>query len=260
MVADNKKVDLSIIYPAFNEEINVTHIPEELIKYADELGLEYEILLVDDGSRDNTYKNALELSSKYPQINILQHEKNMGLGMAIRTGINNTKGTLLITLDADFTFHPRQIKSLLDRFNQGDVDCVIGSPALYGYGKDIPLYRVILSMAVNNLYKFLLGQKVTAISPIFRLYKSDQVKELPLTSNNFDINAEILFKLLQTKRKVAEIPAELTTREFGESKIDNVREIRNHLKLLSKVFKYRLSGYKSFRVENMGKSGNRSVG
>ena len=239
----SKKPFLSVIYPAFNEEENVKLMPRELLPALAQLEHSrlfahrgsYEVIIVDDGSIDGTARYAQKLAAADPHIRLISHRRNRGLGAAIRTGIKHAHGELLVTIDGDYTFHPRQIKNLLARFSIGDVDCVIGSPTLRGYGKNVPRYRIFLSKGVNALYRILLRKKITAVSPIFRLYKTDQLKKLHLSSNRFEINAEILFKLLQDRRRVVEIPALLTTRKQGVSKLNNAREIKNHLLLLAKM-------------------------
>lgn len=239
--------ELSVILPCYNEQENIKQIPSELIKELDKLKIDYEIIAVNDGSIDDTYKELIEIQEKFPVIKIVNHEKNMGLASAIKTGIDNVTGRLTVTLDADFTFHPRQIKNLLERFKQEDVDVVIGSPSLkMGYSDDIPKYRIILSKGGGLLYKIVLGKQISAVTPIFRLYRTEYLKEIklnpvPSPKGGFGINAEILAKLLIKKRRVVEIPAELTTRKYGESKINNSKEIVRQLILVTKIIWWRIS-------------------
>jgi len=233
---------LSIIIPAYQEEENIPYIEEELFPVLENLPMPVEVVFVDDGSTDKTVERIRRLMERRPSVKLFQHAKNLGLGAAIRTGIRNCTGELVVTMDSDLTFHPRQIPALLERFRQGDVDCVIGSPALaQGYDPSIAFYRIFLSRGANFLYGIMLGKRITAVSPIFRLYRAAQVKELNLESDRFEINAEILAKLLMKKRKIAEIPAALTLRKYGQSKLDSPREILNHLKLMSKIIAWRLS-------------------
>jgi dolichol-phosphate mannosyltransferase len=236
-------IKLSIILPAYNEEENLCRVNSELIPVLETYGInyDYEIIIVDDGSKDNTLDIAEKLVSGNKRIILAKHERNMGLGAAIQTGIKKAASHWLITLDSDFTFHPNQIPALLKRFEIGDADCVIGSPALCPSNEKIPLYRIILSRSVNSIYTILLGKKLTAISPIFRIYKTEQLKELELSSYGFDINAEILFKLLKNGKRVVEIPALLTARIHGESKLNNVKEIKNHLRLIKKIIIWRMA-------------------
>ena len=88
----------------------------------------------------------------------------------------------------------------------------------------------------------MLGRNITTISSIFRLYRKSALKGISMKSNNFDICAEMLFDMIKKNRKITEVPVTLTTRIYGESKISNTREIKNHLKLLSKIAKWRIVG------------------
>src|SRR5512133_3594152 len=116
---------ISFIFPAYNEAENLKRFPSEVIPVFDALGQSYEIVVVDDGSFDDTAAVARTLGSK---VRLVQHEKNKGLGAAVRTGIASAQGDLLITMDTDLTFAPSDVPKLLERFAKGDVDVVSGSP------------------------------------------------------------------------------------------------------------------------------------
>lgn len=230
---------ISFIFPCFNEAENLKRIPDEVIPVFDALGVPYEIIVVDDGSSDQTAEVARSLGGS---VRLVEHEKNQGLGAAVRTGIREAKGDLVVTYDSDHTFAPTLVKNLLARYDQGDVDFVSGSPKLAGYGKDIPSYRIFISHLATLVYKVVVGADVTAVSPIFRLYRREQLAELPLTSTGFDINAEILFHLVRRGRRVAEIPTPLTVRIHGESKLDYRKEMKRHAKLILRMIGMRLRG------------------
>ncbi|HEU0051489.1 MAG TPA: glycosyltransferase family 2 protein [Patescibacteria group bacterium] len=229
---------ITFIFPAYNEAENLKRFPAEVIPVFNELREPYEILIVDDGStKDDTFAVAASLG---PPVRLVKHEVNQGLGAAIRTGIKEAKGDLIITMDTDLTFAPTLAARLLERFRKGDVDVVSGSPKLAGYGSDIPSYRVFISHLANLVYRIVMGAPVTAVSPIFRLYKREQLLSLPLKSTRFAINAEILFFLLRDGRRVAEVPAPLTQRLYGESKLDYKKEMVRHLRLVARLMFWRL--------------------
>src|SRR5574337_469068 len=175
---------ISFVFPAYNEAENLRRFPAEVVPVFQRLGEPYEVVIVDDGSVDETAAVAASLGGP---VRLVKHDRNRGLGAAIRTGIREAKGDLVITMDSDLTFSPELVPRLLERFRKGDVDVVSGSPKLAGYGKDIPSYRIFISHAATLVYALVMGAKVTAISPIFRLYKRDQLLKLPLQSTGFDI-------------------------------------------------------------------------
>jgi dolichol-phosphate mannosyltransferase len=228
---------LSIVFPAFNEAENLKRFPTEVTPVFDALGTPYEIVIVDDGSTDATAAVAETLGSK---VRVVRHPRNLGLGAAIRTGIHAATGDLVVTMDTDLTFAPNLVANLLERYKKGDVDVVSGSPKLAGFGKDIPSYRIFVSLASTVVYSILMGKKITAVSPILRLYKRVDLLELPLQAMGFDINAEILFHLIQNKKRVAEIPAPLTQRIHGESKLNYAKEMRRHFRLIRRMIAWRL--------------------
>ncbi|MFA4819930.1 MAG: glycosyltransferase [Candidatus Aenigmatarchaeota archaeon] len=234
------KEKLSIIIPACNEQDNIKRIPSELMPVARKIG-NFEVIIVDDGSKDLTAKIAKELS-KDRRIRLVKHEKNMGLGAAIRTGIANSTGDLIVFLDADFTFHPSEIPKLLEKYNKGNYDCVIGTQFGKGGKTKMQFHRKILSKGVNTLYRIFLGRKITSMSSIFRLYKKSALRGIGMKSNNFDICAEMLFDMIKNGKSITEVPVTLTTRMYGESKLNNRREIKNHIKVLTKILKWRLFG------------------
>ncbi|MFH1420620.1 MAG: glycosyltransferase [Candidatus Aenigmatarchaeota archaeon] len=240
---------ISVIIPAYNEEKNIERIEDELVPVLEKIQHYtngYEMIVVDDGSTDKTADVAEKLSWKNKNIRLVMHEVNNGVGCAIRTGIENVTngvGNLTVMIDADLTFHPSQIPLLLDAFKNNNVDFVIGSHLGAG-GKmvGVPLRRRVMSKAVMILYSIVLGKRVHSVSGIFRLYKTEQLKELDLESRGFTICAEILYKLLKNKRTFMEVPVVLTTRAYGTSKLNTKKEIKNNLKFISKIIWWKICG------------------
>ena len=159
------------------------------------------------------------LAQRYPAFKIFKHGSNRGLGASIRTGLSAASGDVALTLDSDLTFPPAEIIFLINAFGP-EVDAVFGSPSL-GKFENVPVNRRILSSGVNLAYRVILGQNITAISSIFRLYRMEKIRALSLVSTSFDINAEIALKLLAAGAKIVEVPATLSTRRYGESHLDS---------------------------------------
>lgn len=233
---------LSVIIPCCNEEQNVPRFAGELWPVLENSGYDFEVVIVDDGSTDNTVAEVKKIQK--PQLRLARHKVNRGLGAAMRTGIAAATGDRLVFLDGDLTFHPTLIPRLWEAMKAyPEADFIIGSPNLGGYSKEIPAWRLWVSKLANLVYRVLLGKPTTSLNQIFRLYKTEQLKRLPLSAVGFDINAEILFKLVFSGKNFVEVPAELTARLHGVSKLNYTREIRRHLVLIFKILKWKFFGY-----------------
>lgn len=238
---------ISIIIPLFNERDNVLQYPADLFPVVDaiarECGESFEYLMVDDGSSDDTLGRITEIARQRSDITVLHHEKNSGMGTAIRTGIAQAKGELIITMDSDLTFRPQDIPKLIAAYRKTGADCISGSPYLEkGLMEEVTPFRLILSRSVNFLYRLLLGGNISCVSPIFRLYRRDIFNRITVSSNNFEINAEIISKLLIKNMSVVEVPVPLLKRRHGNSKINITKEARNYLWLLYRIFRTKYLG------------------
>lgn len=233
---------ISIIIPLFNERENVLRYPSDLFPVVDRIEREcdesFEYLMVDDGSSDDTFLQITEIAKKYSDVRVFHHGKNSGMGTAIMTGIAQARGDLIITMDSDLTFRPEDIPKLIAAYRQTGADCISGSPYLEdGLMEEVTPFRLLMSRSVNFLYRLLLGGEISCVSPIFRLYKKEIFHEITVTSKNFEINAEIISKLLIKKKQVSEIPVPLLKRRHGTSKIRITKEIRNYLWLFYRIFR-----------------------
>jgi len=239
---------IAILIPLFNEEENVKIYPERLFpvidRIAEKYGDSFQYIMVDDGSRDSTLQQLHELERKYPNVVVFAHEKNQGLGAALRTGFAHCTADLVITLDSDLTYRPQDIELLLEAYRNTQADCISASPYRekhHSNAVDSP-FRLFISKSVNLLYRTLLWRDITCVSAIFRLYTLEAIDELSLESTNFDINAEILSKLILNGKFIVEVGVPLHEREYGESKLNVKKEIGNNTRILLKILKSRFFG------------------
>ena len=229
---------LSIVIPCFNEMGSLLRYENELLPELDALNAPYEVVLVDDGSADGTAAVMAELAKKHPQIKTVNHPNNRGLGAALRSGFGAARGEWIATLDADLTFHPRQLKELLARQAQTGADLVSGSPYLTADGmKDVPWIRRLPSLMINALYRGLFDPGFLSYTPVFRLYSTRVLEGLALQSEGFEINAEIAVRYWLARRKLAECPAVLETRQEGVSKLNRWRELKRHAALIARLLR-----------------------
>ncbi|MEK7657224.1 MAG: glycosyltransferase family 2 protein [Elusimicrobiota bacterium] len=221
---------LTILLPCFNESLCLPRLEEELFAALDKIG-EHEVLAVDDGSIDGTGELLQGMASRRPSLRVLIHSRNGGIGACIKTGLTEAHGEWLIPLDADLTFHPRHIASLLAAQRESGADCVCGSPFLGGMA-DVPWPRRLPSLAMNALYRALFDAGLTSYTPMFRLYRVSALKSIPIRSDGFEVSAEILVLLRKAGFKAVDVPVPLTSRQAGESKLNRWREFQAHVRLV----------------------------
>jgi glycosyltransferase involved in cell wall biosynthesis len=214
---------LSVIVPCLDEAENVARFGTELLPA---LPPDSEIILVDDGSNPPLEKPSFA--------RVLRHDRNRGLGAALRTGFSEAKGDWILTLDADLTFSPSLIPALLAKQKETGADLVSGSPWLGGFS-GVPLRRKAASLLLNAFYRGFLSPSLTAYTSIFRLYRASALKSLELSSEGFEINAEIAAAFVRAGLKTAEIPAELAARRRGVSKLEGRRELGRHAALVGRL-------------------------
>jgi len=234
---------ISIVIPLYNEEENAALYPEKLFPIVELIAKQYnedcEFVLVDDGSQDATLEVLHGLQKNQTNVIVVPHGVNKGMGAAVKTGFAHSSGNLIITMDSDLTYRPDDIDKLLAAYTETGDDCISASPYR---GKDLANeitspFRFFISKSVNFLYKILLRNDITCVSAIFRLYKKEALEGMTFESNNFEIDAEIISKLILNGKTVKEIGVKLYVREFGESKLYVKKEVINNLKILSKIFK-----------------------
>jgi dolichol-phosphate mannosyltransferase len=223
---------LSVILPCHDEESSAARFGDELFPALDALGVPCEVIAVDDGSCDGTGGELRNLAGERRNFRAVAHEHRRGLGAALRTGFAAASGDWIATLDADLTFHPSQLRALLDCQKATGADMVCGSPFLSASGAaQVPWWRRLPSLWVNGLYRRVCGPALTAYTPIFRLYRAEVLRTLRLESTGFEINAEIAARFLAAGRPVAEVPAVLAVRRQGASKLSPFRELWRHGRL-----------------------------
>ena len=223
-------VSLTAVVPCYQEVDGLARLERELIPSLEKLGRTYEILAIDDGSTDGTGDELVKIEKRHGPFTEISHSENKGLGAAIRTGIEYARGEWIACLDADLTFHPDYIAQMFAKQAETGADCVSGSP-FAGEMSGVALGRRVPSLCLNAFYRGLLNRNLTSFTPLFRLYRADALRELKLSSTGFEISVEIIAKLLKAKRIVAEIPVRLTERETGQSKLNRLRELKNHAAL-----------------------------
>jgi len=204
-------VDLSVIVPLYNEEESVGPLHEAIVGAVDPLGMEYEILFVDDGSRDATFRKASELARTDPRLRVIKFRRNCGQTPAMAAGIDHARGKILITMDGDLQNDPADIPKFLEKIAEGN-DIVCG---WRHKRQDKLISRKIPSMVANRIIGRITGVPIKDNGCSLKAYRADIIKSVPLYS---DMHRFIPAMTSLAGTKVAEIKVNHHARQFGVSK------------------------------------------
>jgi len=224
-----KKEKFSILIPAFNEEENIIFTVKETIKVFDKLNKDYEIIVIDDGSTDYTYKSIAEnLDIFNGRVRVEKYIPNMGKGFAIKHGFNFVRGDYILFLDADLDLHPSQIKIFLELIKEEKADVVIGSKRNKDSIVNYPIGRKILSTGYYFLIKFLFGLPVKDTQTGLKLFKYEAMKTgiSRIIVKKYAFDLELLVVLNKYKYKIVEGPIYLKpTRKYRRIGLKDILNI-----------------------------------
>ena len=203
---------LSILIPAYNEEKTIKDVIDSVKKV--NLGkIKKEIVVVDDGSKDNTAK----ILKKIRGINLVIQKKNSGKGFAIRTAINHATGDFIAIQDADLEYNPEDYKDMIKPLIEKRAEIVYGCR----FSKK-PKHRYKLFLFGNKflslLASILYDSRVEDIETCYKMMPRKIIENLNLKSNHFEIEPEITAKILKKKYKILEVPISYKSRSFKEGK------------------------------------------
>ncbi len=203
---------ISIVLPCYNEEAILRLNLDTIIKYLESKSEKYqwEIVIVNDGSKDKTGMIADDYEKQYPNIRTIHHPTNLNLGNALKTCFKNAKGDIIVVMDIDLSYSVDHIEMLVDKLIETSSDIVIASPYMKG-GKttDIPFMRKTLSVWVNKFMRIAAQDKYHTYTGMVRAYRRDFISTVNLKTKDYEINPEILYKGMILRARIVEIPAHL---------------------------------------------------
>jgi dolichol-phosphate mannosyltransferase len=229
-------VDLSIVIPCYNEEDGIPQLKTKLGPVLDDIKKNYsvEMIFVDDGSSDSTF-DKLTSSFTGPDYRIIRHEKNQNLGGATRTGMANANGRWVAFLDSDCTYEPGLLKPMLVEMKNGAHLVTLSPYHPKGKVEGVAAYRLFLSKGLSFVYRVILRKKIFTFTAMARIYDKEAANHIMSPLNDFSAIAEMMLKALKQNLNVKEVPAVLSVRQFGESKMKTLKVIRAHLTLIRRL-------------------------
>lgn len=224
---------ISVILPAYLEAENLKNILPSIVNILEREDL--EILVVDTMEQMDETKEVCEKNG----VRYISRRGGNNYGDAIRTGFEDATGDYVVVMDADGSHDPQCIANFLKEMESSDYDLIIGSRYCKGGYTDNPAILRLMSWMLNVAYRVIFGLKVKDVSDSFRMYRGEQIKQLPLECDNFDIVEEILIKLsLQFQPfRVKEVPISFNKRAAGESKRDLVKFVLSYLVTIRRLLR-----------------------
>jgi glycosyltransferase involved in cell wall biosynthesis len=237
----SKKLLVSIIAPAYNEEAIIERNLTELCNYMRTLENEYrwELIIVDDGSTDSTGDLAEAFAKNKDNVHVLHHMFNFRLGQALKYAFSQSRGDFVTVLDIDLSYSPDHIEKMLAKCKEARAKIVIASPYRKGGSvSNVPRFRKFLSAGANRFLCFLatrdmFSDKLTNITGMVRTYDGEFIRNLNLWAMEMDINPEIIYKAKILRARIVEIPAHLnwssasTTSQGAKKRKSSIRIIRS---------------------------------
>jgi glycosyltransferase involved in cell wall biosynthesis len=227
---DPNDFTISVIIPVFNEEATLQQILEQ-VRAVD---ISKEIICVDDGSTDRS-REILEDQSRYLDTRVFFHRANRGKGGAVRTGLLNATGDIVLIQDADLEYDPRDYEILLRPILEGRAKVVYGSRFL-GAHKAMYFWHAVgnrfLTLVTNVLY----DTTLTDMETCYKVFTRDVAKTLTIRQERWGIDPEITAKILRQNIRIYEVPVSYNGREFWEGKKISWRD---GFVILRTLFRYR---------------------
>lgn len=229
-----RKIYISFVIPARDEEKSIGPLYEEIKEAMSNLRKSYEIIFIDDGSVDKTFERMASLQKKDKKVKIIKLRGNWGKSIALQAGFEETKGEIIITLDADLQDNPREIPRFLKKLDEG-YDFVSGWKKV----RLDPRTKVILSRIFNHVVSILSGIKIHDINCGFKAFRKDVIKNISLYGELYRF---IPILVSSQNYKVSEIIIKHRPRKYGKSKFGWERTTKGFLDFLTIIF---LTGYLS---------------
>ena len=205
---------ISIVIPLYNEESSIKNVINRIPNHR-----KLEIIIVDDGSTDNSVRKIKEIENK--DIKIIQHYKNQGYGAALISGIESATGEIIVTMDSDGQHNPEEIPNLIKPIIDNQADLVVGSRYLGKSHYKVPLHARVGEYIINICLSCLYRQKVRNNQSGFRAFDSQYVNIFKnMRDTKFGLCTETLFKAVHNKLRIYEIPISVNIREYGNSRVD----------------------------------------
>lgn len=203
---------LSVIMPVYNEIRTI----EEIIRRVKKVDIDKEIIIVDDFSTDGTRQYLQKIYD--PVIRVFLHEKNMGKGAAVRTGIAQVAGDVVLIQDADLEYDPQEYHQLIEPILDGRADVVFGSRFRGGTCRVHLFWHSVANKLLTTLSNMFTNLSLTDMEVCYKVFKTPVIKKIRLRSNRFGFEPEVTAKVARLHCRIYETPISYSGRDYSEGK------------------------------------------
>lgn len=206
---------LSVVMPVYNEQATLRPVIERVLS----VGVEVELLCVDDGSTDNSREILASLQQQYPQVKVFLQPRNMGKGAALRRGIREATGNYVIIQDADLEYDPNDYSLLLGPLENGQADVVYGS-RFVGSGPHRVLYywHSVGNWLLTIVSNMLTNLNLTDMETCYKAFRREVIQSIPLEEDRFGFEPEVTVKIAKRGLRVYEVGISYWGRTYAEGK------------------------------------------
>jgi glycosyltransferase involved in cell wall biosynthesis len=240
-----KKKFVSVVIPCYNEEAILECNVNKVISFLESKNEKYlwEIVLVNDGSKDNTGKIADELARQRAEVRVIHHPVNLNLGLALQTGFRNSRGDIIVVMDVDLSYSYEYIEQMVDKLVETSADMVLASPYMKeGKVTGVPFSRRVMSKWVNRMMRIAAQDKYHTYTAMVRAYRADFIRSLNLKTRDYEVSPEIMYKAMILRARIVEIPAHLDWTEqnkFAGKRTSSIRVLRGLFSGIMSAFIFR---------------------
>lgn len=225
-----QQISISVFFPCYNEQDNVGQTTQRAVEVLEGLKTDYEIILVNDGSADQTGARADAIAAGNNRVRVVHHAHNMGYGAALQSGIRAAKKKLIFFTDGDGQFDIGEIKLLLPLIEQNDIVCG------YRLDRKDPLMRKLNGYMWTKLVNLLFGMQIRDIDCAFKLFRAEIFQGMKMSSAGALISAEILARATRRGFKIAEVGVYHYPRKAGKQTGAKLTVILRAFKELFKLY------------------------